>query len=417
MVTVLLATIGKRDPVRDGEPTGPLRAALKLRPDIAVLLAGQDVRDQAEATRDAIQGALPACEVHLEFAEQLRPGVPNLVVDIQELLYVGRAVVHRHPELREPASRVAVCFSSGTPQMSVAMTLVARSLIPGAQHYQALDPGNAQPGSELLRTFDPDALVRLDARSRVFEALARGDGAAALAAGEPLRAVHPPPWNKKALESALAVSRALEWVAAYQRQRLLHFRLPQVKGLGEAAADLTAIEDWFKQCQARLEAWGAELAAQALRLAAREETTRAIIAAAVAAEVLVTAALERSGLDPEDIKDPGAVPEELRQDLKASDDQRKYRLEGAQRRSKLLAARDPGYQAALAEGLERQREAIARARNVAVHQGKAPDAGLVAEIQPYLDRLAEVTKAPIPSRLPTAPPSLARLARLLEAAL
>jgi hypothetical protein len=416
MAGILIATIGKRDPVSEGEATAPLRAAQRLRPDGAVLLATEAVLGQAEATREAILAELPGCQIVIEVAERLLPGVPNLPVRIKELMFVGRSLLHRHPELREPNAKVDVCFSSGTPQESVALTLVARSLLPRARHFQALNPRDIASGTDPFEEFDPDVLVHLEARNRVFECLEAGDATGALAAGEQLRGIRTPPWNAKALEVALVVARALEMIGGYQRDGLRHVQFPQHQGLGAPAVErIRAFVQWFQRCQKEDLAWGAELSAHALRLCQRGNPTVAVIAAAIAGEVLASAALRAHGLDP-DFLDPDRVPEPLRERLKPASDAKRFRIEGSQDRSALLAAISKPYRAAVDErGLDGLREQVAHARNRAVHQGSPVGSHVSDRAIRYLDELARATAAPIPSEAPTAPAGLRQLASELQA--
>jgi hypothetical protein len=147
---LLIATIGARDPSTDSGPTGPLRAALELRPDGVLLVYLADVRANAEATLTAIRDAAPATAVEMIEVPASDP------VDTGALIQaVDRALVRY---LRGAQGEIALCATSGTPQFSLAATLVVLARAPSAVHLQALDPSRAAP--PYLRQFDPDILRR-----------------------------------------------------------------------------------------------------------------------------------------------------------------------------------------------------------------------------------------------------------------
>ncbi|WP_322796786.1 hypothetical protein [Tepidiforma sp.] len=423
MSRVLLATIGRRDPFDGGEPTGPLRAARHWRPDAIILLSTRGVAEQTEATRTALSAEFPSADLVVEVLEDLKPNIPDAVVDIGALLQAGRALVFRHRRLLDPASNeVAVCFTSGTPQEGIAMTLVTRSLLPGAHHFQALAPRDSSDPARLLREFDPDVLVHLEARDRVFAALARGDARGAAAAAEPIVGLHGPPWNAVALGITLALARALRAAEDFRRQELTtpFAWVAQGKKLGEELQQrLADYRQWFERCQSDDLAWGAELAASAIRVGAVSGPTMGVIAAAIASEVLIAARLRQLGHDPERLRRSqldGVPPEVLEQPV---DELRElapglYRLEGAQRRSRLLAHLDRRYRDAFDSGVEDAREKVARARNQAVHQGQPASEGELKSALAMLDLLADAVGAPIPSKLLTTPPQLERFVSLLR---
>ncbi|GAB4338161.1 MAG: hypothetical protein Kow0010_26420 [Dehalococcoidia bacterium] len=410
MEAILFATIGNRDPIYQGEPTGPLRLAQQEQPSRAILVATEAARHQAEATaRELSPWTGPPT---IEWLEQLRRGAVDLEVSIQDLLLAGREIVRRHPELAD--NHVVACFTSGTPQMSIAFTLVTRSLLPRARHFQALDPRQAR--GNLLREFDPDELVRLDAHARAIDALAHGDGASALAAGEPLLSLPAsvaPPWDNRALKVVVSLARALVAVENYQREDLprLATTIPNNAG----PADLSAIKDWLQRCCTDGTAWGTELAACALRLHRLQRTTTAILTAAIASEVLMTAGLKQHGIDPEELRDPSLLPGNMADRGLVELDGGRYRLEGAQHRSQLLATVCPAYRRAVeGEGAEALRARLAKSRNNIVHQGKDAPADSVDGAHAYLALLAKAVGAPDPSSVPTAPDNLQRLASMLR---
>lgn len=423
MSRVLLSTIGRRDPFEGGEPTGPLRAARSWHPDAIILLSTRGVAEQTEATRAALSAEFPAAELLIELLEDLKSDVPDLVVDIGALLQAGRTLVFRYRRLLDPASNeIAVCFTSGTPQEGIAMTLVTRSLLPGARHFQALAPKDSSDPARLLREFDPDVLVHLEARDRVFAALARGDARGAAAAAEPIVGLHGPPWNAVALGIALALAQALRAAEDFRRRELTtpFSRVAQGKKLGEELQQrLADYRQWFERCQSDDLAWGAELAAAAIRIGAVSGPTMGVIAAAIASEVFIAARLRQLDHDPERLRRSqleGVPPQVLELPL----DELKqlapglYRLEGAQRRSKLLAHLDRRYRDAFNGGLEDAREKVARARNQAVHQGQSASDGELAQALAMLDSLAAAVGAPNPSTLPTTPAQLQRLVSILQ---
>ncbi|PFG73558.1 hypothetical protein [Tepidiforma thermophila] len=408
MPTILLATIGKRDPFDRGEPTGPLRLARETKPDRALLVATAAVRAQAEATAAELQAL--GIEIAIDILDDLRRNVPDLAVSVSDLLLAGRDLIRRRPELKE--AEVITCFTSGTPQMSIAFTLVVRSLLPRARHFQALNPAEAQGNP--LREFDPDALVHLDARDRTLEALAAGNAAAALAAGEPLLnlpAGTPPPWDQKALKAAVTIARALVAVENYQRQwlRQVAANIPARAG----GADLSHLKSWLERCSSDDLAWGAELAACSLRLQAADRPAQAILVAATAAEVIISAGLRRAGIDPDDIRDPARLPSGFTEKDRVSIDGGRWRIEGLQRRAKLLEALSPAYRRAVEEqDAETLRARLAGARNEAVHQGRQVTGEALEAAAAYLRILAEAVGAPAPSSLPTIPSSLSALVQL-----
>src|SRR5581483_10860808 len=74
---VLVATIGNRDPLHKGQPTGPLRAAAAVRPARAYLVhsertADRDYAAAAAETARLVQQAVPGCR-----AEPRAHGVAN----------------------------------------------------------------------------------------------------------------------------------------------------------------------------------------------------------------------------------------------------------------------------------------------------------------------------------------------------
>lgn len=422
MARVLLATIGRRDPFDGGEPTGPLRAARSWHPEAIILLSTRGVAGQTEATRTALSAEFPSAELVIEVLEDLKPNVPDVVVDIGALLQAGRAIVFRHRRLLDPAANeIAVCFTSGTPQEGIAMTLVTRSLLPGARHFQALAPKDSSDPARLLREFDPDVLVHLEARDRVFAALARGDGGGAAAAAEPIVGLPGPPWNAEALRIALALAHALRAAEGFRRRELTtpFSRVAQGKRLGEELQQrLAEYRQWFERCQSDDLAWGAELAAAAIRIGAISGPTMGVIAAAIASEVLIAARLRQLGHDPERLRRSqleGVPPEVLEQPIDALRELAPglVRLEGAQRRSKLLAHLDRRYRTDFEGGLEDAREKVARARNQAVHQGQSASDGELESALDMLDALAAAVGAPTPSGLLTTPAQLAQFAELL----
>ncbi len=424
MATVIFVTIGSRDPLHEGEPLGPLRLAQLHLPDIAILLATEGVAPQAEATRAAILELQPACTVHLEFAERLLPAKDRaelgaLPADIEGLLVVGWQVIRKHQSILHDQNAVHVCFSSGTPQESVACTLAVRSLLPHAQHYQALDPRKVPAGSPLLRPFDPDALVRLEARDRMLDALRRGQPAEAIRAAEALSGLANPPWNRKAVDAAFKVALVLGQIDGFDRAAAATWVNNLPPKVGSVAADpcLAEMRQWLTRCVNDDTDWALELAARALRLAGHGTRVAAVLAAATATEALIAAALRASGIDPDDMS-KDEVPTDLSDHFRPKDGGigEVGRLEGVPARLKLLKRRRPELSERI-DALEQQREAIASARNKAIHRGRAPQTDHL-NITGFLDEFAEALGfSPRPSSLPTAPRGLAEFVEAIRSSL
>lgn len=368
---VLIATIGMRDPQTEGGPTGPLRAAESLRPHTVLLIALPDVQAQAEETRAAIRGAVPGADVRLITLDTSDP------VDIDGLQQALDS------ELRDLANEisgrsVAVCGSSGTPQLGLALTLTAMARFPGATHYQALAPQFA--AEPLLRTFDPDVLrhhtetasafAALEAcqftlARRLFESRLTSRTTVARRAGAALRAGH-------LLATALLAAERLDAAeASCALSRLSDLSRP-------ARRDLEQLKQWYASIANRGRAsadWPVELAALARRQQRAGAPAQALISAAIAMEAAIAVRFRtKHGLDLDKLKgeDPQRVPGDLRSSLVRLGGSA-FRLEGAEKRSRWLERIDPEYGSVLRDReAQSRRKNLSEARNDLVHQGRPP---------------------------------------------
>jgi hypothetical protein len=162
-MTTLLASIGVQDPESNEGPTGPLRMVIERPTAIqrVYLFATEPVRQQADRTVERIE----------------ERGVPATRIDIADVDPVDVGALQRWFQRTlldlEIPGPIYVCATSGTPQITTALTTVCSYLYPAAEHWQALNPKFAEPGRPLTRPFDPDLLRHLDQTAQALEHLER----------------------------------------------------------------------------------------------------------------------------------------------------------------------------------------------------------------------------------------------------
>jgi hypothetical protein len=296
-------------------------------------------------------------------------------VDVDELQH---AIDAELAGLGGPDARsIAICATSGTPQLSLALTLVAMSRFPGAAHYQALDPERA--AEPLLRRYDPDVIRhRMEAVAaigalescqfpvavRLFESrLASGTTVSASALG--------------AFNAGRAVAGALAKAADLDARGASEALTPtEGRDAGLSTGDrraVSALKQWYGKIAAGGKGsteWPVELTALALRQRAAGATAASVLSAAIAFEAALTARLRTPhGLDPDNVKSKDDLPAEIRHYLLTNE--RPFRVEGAEKRSDWLARIDPQY-ARIVEGHAGARKALGKARNHLVHRGTSP---------------------------------------------
>jgi hypothetical protein len=425
-VTVLIATIGERDP--DGrsrrtdlaappppaddpidQPTGPLLCARVHRPGAVYLLASEGVRRPAELTRDRIAAELGVTPA-ITWIEGDHASFDDMQGAVEGAL---RAVRQELPE----EARVVVCPSSGTPQMGQALTIVAMFLFPTASFVQALDPRYVAGTTERLRPFDPRATrVRFDLE-RAARALVEGHWPVAadilLAVrsfeSEVVRAYRPT--ILAALRFALGMRSAEELdyagaARAFEPERGIGFR-----------TELDHLKQWY----ARLDGGGQghtdrprELAAMAERQRRLGARSRATVIAAMAWETTLTVALRvRCELNPDNMRphDLQRLSVELRERVREVNGRR--RLEGQRLRRQALEELDATARRVLAEQGAALDELV-EMRNQLVHAGSLtgyePDAVIGAAVD-ALHAVFEAFSWESWRTAPTAPEPLGALAR------
>jgi len=322
-----------------------------------------------------------------------------------------------------PGARVACCATSGTPQLSLALTLAAMALFPQARHYQALDPSHAQ--APLLREFDPDTLhhqAELDAALRALENCQLVE--AALLFERRLNSAAPVARSAApVVRAGQAVARALAAIAAFNPRPAAGMMQVSRKGLPNAAATaLSNLETWFSQLSRKLstnERWPVELAALSLRQQTAGLEAPALLTAAIAFEVALAVRLRTAHqFDPDRIKqaDLHRLPEPLRQKARQfADEPNMYRVEGARLRSQTLAHLDSGYNDVLHEFTAAEK-ALIEQRNDVMHQAKGPEPGAIEEAAKFLAAMFAAFDWPDPSSCPSAPRPIAELVRALRSA-
>jgi hypothetical protein len=396
---VLVATIGNRDPLGDGEPTGPLRAAAAVRPARAYLVhsertADRDYAAAAAETARLVQQEVPGC-----LAETRSHGVAN-PTDLPALV---AAMARLLGGLGADDADVHVCASSGTPQMGLALTLAAEARYGAGRvtHWQGLDPRFA---AEPLTRLEPGVLFHHFELRRALEALAAcrvADAAAGLARA----AEGPPGAARRAIERAAGAARQLEQVAELRRRPAV-LRPNDLRREERAERPrLAAFVDWYAALaqDAGGGRWPAELAALAMREERAGRPVLALVRLALAQEVAVAARLEeRHGIDADRPGPDGwkriaeAVPEV---------DAAAPRFEGLKNRLDLLARLEPGVDGRIPTALE-----LAHERNVIVHQGRGRAA---TDWGSYVENLRALYAGfgwPDPAETPGAPEAVAVLA-------
>lgn len=406
---VLIATIGMRDPETEHGPTGPLRAAQGLRPRTVLLIALPEVVAQAGETSAAVRRAIPGADVRVITLDASDP------VDIDCL---QQALDSEIGALGAEISgkSVAVCGSSGTPQLGLALTLMAMARFPGATHYQALAPQFAT--GPLLREFDPDVLRHHTETANAFDALESCQWALA----------------RRLFESRLASRTALARGAgaALRAGRLLATALLAAEKLDAAGAsralsslselsrparrDLEQLKQWYAGIDSRGRGstnWPVELAALARRQQRAGAPAQALISAAIAMEAAIAVRFRtQHGLDLDKLKDLQRVPEDLRGSL-VSLGGSSFRLEGAEKRSRWLERIDPEYARMLRDReAQSQRKNLTEARNDLVHQGRPLRPEALAGGLEFLDALFRAFGWRLSADCPSSPQAVAAFAAL-----
>lgn len=406
---VLIATIGMRDPETEDGPTGPMRAAVCLRPRTVLLIALPDVLAQAEKTRAAIEGALPEADVRVI---TLDTGDPVDIDGLQQALDSELGAIGAEISGRS----VAVCGSSGTPQLGLALTLTAMARFPQATHYQALAPQFA--AEPLLRAFDPDVLrhhtemdnafaalesCQFALARRLFEARLESRTTLARRASPALRAGH-------LLATALLAAERLD---AAEASRILADR----NGLsGRARRDLEPLKQWYAGIGSGGKGstdWPVELAALSRRQRRAGASAQALISAAIAMEAAVAVRFRtRHGLNLDKLKgeELERVPDDLRGALVPLGGSA-FRLEGAEKRSCWLKSIDPEYAHALGDKKAQSlRKSLIEARNDLVHQGRSPRPESLEGGLEFLDALFSAFGWRLSADCPSSPQAVAAFA-------
>lgn len=446
----LLATVGRQDPETAAGPTGPLRTALEVRPERVVLIHSgtPGFPERAEETERRLREEVPAVAVQ---RHTLRPGdvsdfVP--VLDDLQRLVVDLPVAD--------GDEVHVCATSGTPAMTVALTLAASARFPAARHWYAANP--AETAGPPLRRFDPDALrhhQELVAACRALADCRAGDARQWFQrrlAGDTdiLARVRP------AVEAGYRLAMALGYVQDFQldlaakaldASNLRRQLLRRCPGLGE-------IGGWFRALAAGRRdnaEWPVELAAVALRERQAARTSLAVVRLALAHEVaLQVRLLKQHGVDADRVTAPMraklvaamgeqaayralqlpaatvSAPERTREraadgGVPGRDGGQPPRIEGSANRLDVLEALEPALSASMTPARRAARKRIVDMRNDLVHRGAA---GAGAEVDAVLDGGIDYLQHLYarfgwrdPQAAPSAPAALARLAGELASAL
>ncbi len=409
-VDLFIASIGERDPESPAGPTGPLRGALELRPGRVMLVAAPGVEAQAENTRQRIAVELRGASV------TVAPLPVDDPTDLDMLLRECGRLLDSTLGQTDSAS-VAVCASSGTPQISLALTLAVLARVPGARHFQALDPSKTDTP---WREVDPDALRHHAELDRALHALAscRSGEARSLLTRRLESGSTEARARRPAIRAACAVATALEQADALSPVEAYKALTIAAKGLPpEAAEPLQRLRDWYaklRKVTKKNPAWPAELAARAAREHAAGRAPQALVAAAIAFEVALSVRLRADhGLDPDRLSASdlsrlprgGADAKEFKTGV--------YRLEGAERRSEALAALDPAYEP---YHDDERRKDLVEGRNHLVHAAKAPAAAHVVTALAFLDALFRALGWPAPSGCPSSPDAIRALVAALRPA-
>jgi hypothetical protein len=399
---LLVATIGGRDPETEAGPTGPLRAALDLRPDRVLLIYLADVRTNAEATLARIRRDAPGVS-----AEMLEVKA-NDPVDTGALIQAVDGALERY--LRGAQGEIALCATSGTPQFSLAATLTVMARAPTAKHFQALDPSKAAPPH--LREFDPDILRRTAETDQAFRALAscRFQEADTLFQRR-LQGAVPAGAVEKALRKGQRLAKALiaaGTLDAGEANRVLG---------KEFQGSAPELEEWYRKLAKSRKHnpdWPVEVGAVAYRQATQGLLAPALLTAATCMEVAFAVRLRKThDLDPECLKEKDRLrlPQEARQHLRQAEGF--WKLEGVENLSELLRCIDKDYRSFISQN-EKQREALRDARNRLVHAGKAVQPETVSQSLEFVDELCSAFGWGRPSACPSSPEAVAHLAAALR---
>lgn len=377
---LLIATIGNRDPESGAGPLGALRAATELRPKRVGLLALPDVKENAQKTADRIRSHLAGCDVAVLDISAADPA------DLGGLMGAVDRAISGH--LDDGQDSVAVCATSGTPQLSLATTLVLMARCPSAVHYQALDPAKASPPH--LRRFDPDSIRHHTETEQAFLALeaCRFGAAESLLTRrlEHLKGDRSAPGARRALDTALLLARALLAAESMDMQGAHRCLATGIK----QGSPLEPLAQHYRSLAANRRGnplWPAEIGAVALRQQRSGLQAPALLTTATAAEVALAVRLRTEHeIDPPRVDESRASdwPEEIRPRLRNEDGH--VLLQGAENLSEVLRFEDPGYNEFLKDH-DAQRKRLLEARNKLIHEGKAPDPETVESSLAFLDGL------------------------------
>jgi hypothetical protein len=416
---LLLASIGGRDPETEHGPLGPLRAALELRPRQVILIAHTDVIGNAEKTQGRIVAQVPDAEVQV------------LRLDLDDPVHIDRLVtcidrLLTQDEMRarlQAARRLAVCASSGTPQITLALTLVTLFRLPGAEHLQALDPQKA--GTSPLRPFDPDVLRH---HTELEQALTALEGCEL---GEARRLLHrrlesPSLTAKRDLpqvRAAHAVCQMLLEAEAFDPRAAAQVAQVGRRGLpAEAAEGVAALHDWYRRLTRRRQdnpAWAVELVALALRQRTAGRQAQALITAAIAFEVALVVRFKTAhGLDPYRLSaaELTRFSDGVRKRARPVEKTTVFSLQGAEQLTQALKEIDPAF-VRLLDGQEGARKQLIERRNKLVHEGKPPEEATLDSGLQFLRALCRAFDWPDPEEVPSAPPAIKQIVRALRGAL
>jgi hypothetical protein len=298
-----------RDPIgTGGQPTGPLRAALELRPAAVVLLHTAGSIANAEATCWAIQQATSSqpVAVHLLRLE----GDPTH----QEVLL--RQVRDHIEDLRRAGAfrsggRVHVCGTSGTPQMRTALVLAVGNRFPTAMFWEALDPSKAN-GGELLRSVEPNVLRVWTLLCHGFRLLRGGRPAEAAAALERAAGSDLLDWSLAHTMAAVRLAELLHNVSEYALSDAT-VALMALTTATEAtpSAPMQRLVEWYGRVLAVATDpgrpgpdWAAEMAAMAIREHESGRRVLGMVRLASAVEVTFAVRLQEAhGICPTNLGD------------------------------------------------------------------------------------------------------------------
>jgi hypothetical protein len=419
---LLIASVGNRDPEYKGELTGPVRSALALQPETVVLLWNTGISPQADATRVKLTKELPGVRVELEEVPE------EAVADLNALQPVFgdvlRRVMVRNPKVA-PAL-VAVCPSSGTPQIQAALMAAAEALLPGSYQYQALDPRKA--AEPLLRPLDPNLLNHIEELRGAFVAFADCNFTDARRAFETLLAR--PTAHLLRLRPVLLAARSV--AATLQSLGHLEREEARTSALEVAMADVPIsvrsevgeLVEWVRALEGGLTSnWAVELASRANRLARSGQRVEAHVAAAGAIEVSVNARLLQSWqIDSEHLTPPQVERLKASSTLERSLASYPTSIRMAENLHIALGVVEPAYKSWLQNRagpgglkLEARRKTIAEVRNKAVHEGRSVPHEFPALAFDYIDALAGYFGWTRPTQCPTAPLNVEVIAIALAA--